>query len=68
MKDSVIIDFLKKYWIHYVMGVVFLVITNYIQSMAPRILGIIIDLLSVKNIDTDRIYMEISCNRKLKKS
>jgi len=56
MKDSVIIDFLKKHWIHYVMGIVFLVITNYIQSMAPRILGIIIDLLSVKNIDTDRVF------------
>lgn len=57
MKVNVIIDFLRQYWMHYVLGVVFLVLTTYVQSLAPRLLGLIIDLLSIEGIDKRKIFL-----------
>ncbi len=59
MKGNVINDFLKKYWIHYIAGVVFLVLTTYVQTLTPKLLGIIIDLLRVENIDKEKILTNL---------
>jgi ATP-binding cassette subfamily B protein len=56
MKENAIIDFFKKYWIHYVIGVIFLVVTSYVQAFGPKLLGIIIDLLRLENIDKEKIF------------
>jgi len=55
MKGNIIVDFLKKYWKQYVTGVIFLILTTYVQSLAPRLLGMIIDLLRMENIDKEKI-------------
>ncbi|WP_352169178.1 ABC transporter transmembrane domain-containing protein [Proteiniborus sp. MB09-C3] len=55
MKGKVINDFFKKYWMHYVAGVVFLVLTTYMQTIAPKLLGIIIDILSMEDINKEKI-------------
>lgn len=55
MRKKVIIDFFKRYWFHYIVGIVFLVLTTYIQSLGPKLLGIIIDLLRIDDIDKGRI-------------
>lgn len=56
MRSKVITEFLKKYWIHYIVGVVFLVLTTYVQSLGPKLLGIIIDLLRMENIEREKIF------------
>lgn len=56
-KVRVINDFLKKYWMHYVVGVVFLVLTTYVQNQAPRLLGMIIDTLRMEDIDKQKILI-----------
>lgn len=52
MKGNVITTFLKKHWIHYVIGTVFLVLSSYIQSLNPKLLGNIIDALKEQDINT----------------
>ncbi|MDR7856527.1 ABC transporter ATP-binding protein [Tissierella sp.] len=56
MKGNAIINFFKKHWIHYTIGVVFLMLSTYIQTFGPKLLGIIIDLLRLENIDRGQIF------------
>lgn len=52
MKNKVISDFLKKYWTKYLGGIAFLILSAYIQTLAPAILGKIIDLLDKSTINS----------------
>ncbi len=54
---KVINDFLRKYWVHYVIGIVFLVLTTYVQNLAPKLLGMIIDELRLENIQKQQILL-----------
>lgn len=56
-KVRVISDFLKKHWVHYIVGVVFLVLTTFVQNLAPRLLGMIIDALRIENVDKEKILI-----------
>lgn len=53
MKNRVIIDFIKKHWIGYVVGIAFMVLSSFIQTLIPSILGQIIDFLKSPSIDRD---------------
>ena len=55
MKDKVILGFLKKNWTGYLLGVIFLVAYSYVQSLSPKLLGMIIDHLSQRPISMERI-------------
>ncbi len=59
MKNKIVVEFLKKYWFNYLVGVVFLILSAYIQTLAPKYLGSIIDLLDKAVIDTDRVLFFI---------
>lgn len=50
MKNNIIGEFLKKYWHHYIIGIIFLILSSYIQTLSPKILGNIIDILDSNNI------------------
>jgi len=52
-------DFLKKYWIQYVLGIIFMVVSSYIQTLAPRVLGSIIDFLEEEVIDSRKVVIYI---------
>ena len=49
-------DFFKKYGWMYLPGVVFLVLSAWLQMFAPRLLGEIVDMLQVSPMDTTMIY------------
>lgn len=53
--NTIIKDFLKIYWFRYLIGVVFLFLSAFVQAYNPRLLGMIIDLLKVGGIDKGRI-------------
>lgn len=53
---NVILDFLKDYWFYYVLGIIFLIINTYVRSLSPKLLGIIVDLLSATSMDKQAIF------------
>jgi ATP-binding cassette subfamily B multidrug efflux pump len=59
VKDTIVIEFLKMYWYNYILGIVFLLLSSYIQTLVPKYLGIIIDLLEEAEIDKNRILYYI---------
>lgn len=56
---GIIIDFLKEYWFRYVLGCIFMVLSAYIQSYNPKLLGIIIDLLDKPIINRQLIIYNL---------
>jgi ATP-binding cassette subfamily B protein len=50
-KNRIIIDFLRLYWFRYVLGILFIILSAYVQAYNPKLLGIIIDLLDSPAID-----------------
>ncbi len=60
MRNRIVVDFLKQYWHRYVLGIVFLVLSSYIQALSPKVLGIIIDILELEPIDSQRVMLYIS--------
>ena len=58
-KNRIIIDFLKQYWFRYILGIVFLFLSAYVQVYNPKLLGIIIDLLDSSNIDKQSILYNL---------
>lgn len=59
MKNKTIRDFLKKYWLHYSTGIIVLIISGYIQTLSPKTLGKIIDILDSNNINRQQIIINI---------
>jgi len=57
MKDRIILEFFKKYWKTYLVGIVFLLLNSYIQALGPRILGETIDLLEAEIIDRHKVLL-----------
>lgn len=53
MKNRVIVDFIKKHWVGYILGISFMVLSSFILTLVPTILGKIIDFLENPSIDRD---------------
>jgi len=59
MGKTIIIDFIKKHKISYIIGVCFMMLTAYIQSFFPRVLGNTIDILSTNNFSFKLVETKI---------
>lgn len=59
MKNRIIGDFIKKYWLHYATGIIVLILSAFIQTLSPKILGNIIDILDSNNIIKQKIIINI---------
>jgi ATP-binding cassette subfamily B multidrug efflux pump len=59
MKNKIIAEFFKKYWTNYLWGAIFLLLCVYIETLAPKYLGTIIDLLEVPVIDRQQVVKYI---------
>ncbi|MFL0198393.1 hypothetical protein ACJDU8_22915 [Clostridium sp. WILCCON 0269] len=53
MTNNIIWDFIKKYKISYITGVFFMILSSYIQSLFPKVLGKIIDILKINSFSHD---------------
>ena len=51
MGKKLLIDFVKKHKLSYIIGVFFMLLTSYIQSLFPKVLGNIIDILKTDNFN-----------------
>ncbi|HEY8889923.1 MAG TPA: ABC transporter ATP-binding protein [Clostridium sp.] len=59
MGKTIILDFIKKHKISYIIGIIFMMITSYIQALFPRVLGDAIDILSTNNFTYNLIKIKI---------
>ncbi|MCB2312172.1 ABC transporter ATP-binding protein/permease [Clostridium tagluense] len=59
MGKSIIVDFIKKHKISYIIGILFMFLTSYIQSFFPRVLGDTIDILGRSNFNLSLVKMKI---------
>lgn len=59
MGNKIILTFLKKHKISYTLGIMFMLLTSYIQSLFPKVLGKTIDTLKTDNFDPKLIKVYI---------
>lgn len=59
IKSKYIRNFLKKYWLSYVFGIVFLITIDFLQTRIPVIIGVVIDGLDQSSINSQTILNEI---------
>lgn len=52
MGKRIIFDFLNKHKFSYAVGILFMLLTSYIQSLLPKVLGKTVDTLKLDNFDT----------------
>ena len=59
MGKNIIIGFIKKHKTSYIIGIIFMMSTSYIQSFFPRVLGNIIDILKTNDFNFDLVKIKI---------
>ncbi|WP_297421179.1 ABC transporter ATP-binding protein [Clostridium sp.] len=59
MGKKVLINFIKDHKGSYIIGIIFVLLTSYIQTLFPEVLGNIIDILKVNNFNSSPIYTDI---------
>jgi ATP-binding cassette subfamily B protein len=59
MGKKILINFVKKHKISYIVGVIFMLLTSYIQTLFPKVLGNTIDILKVNNFAPRSVYVNI---------
>lgn len=59
MKNNIIMNFIKGHKISYTIGIIFMLLTSYIQSLFPKILGNTIDILKIQNFDPSKVKINI---------
>ncbi len=59
MAKNIIIVFFKKHKASYIIGIIFMLLASYIQSLFPRVLGNTIDILSLDNFSFELVKIQI---------
>lgn len=59
MGKNIIIEFFKKHKTSYIIGIIFMMLTSYIQSFFPRVLGNTIDILGTNNFSFGLVKTKI---------
>lgn len=59
MGQRILINFIKQHKISYFIGIIFVLITSYIQTLFPKVLGNTIDILKESNFKPSFVYVNI---------
>lgn len=59
MNKDYLLDFIKKHKISYAIGIIFMILTSYIQTLFPKVLGTTIDILKVHNFDFSKVKLNV---------
>lgn len=59
MNSKILKDFVKSHKISYIIGVFFMLLSSYIQTLLPKVLGRTIDILKVKNFNQSLVKVNI---------
>lgn len=60
MGKKILINFIKEHKVSYSIGVTFMLLTSYIQTLFPKVLGDTIDILKVNNFSNKDVYINIA--------
>lgn len=60
MGKKILINFIKEHKVSYTIGVTFMLLTSYIQTLFPKVLGDTIDILKVNNFSNKDVYINIA--------
>ncbi len=58
LKSSYIRNFLKKYWLSYVLGIFFLVVIDFVQTRIPIYIGGVIDSLKTGSLTEEKLISD----------
>lgn len=59
MANNIILKFVKKYKFSYAMGIIFMISSSCIQSLFPKVLGNIVDILKINNFNKNLVATNI---------
>jgi ABC-type multidrug transport system, ATPase and permease components len=59
MGKKILTNFIKEHIVSYSIGVLFMLLTSYIQTLFPKVLGNTIDILKVNNFNPKAVYMNL---------
>lgn len=59
MKKNIIFNFVKEHKLSYIIGLVFMLLTSYIQALFPMVLGKTIDILKLHNFSPSKVKLNI---------
>lgn len=59
MGKKILINFFKEHRLSYFLGMIFMLLTSYIQTLFPKVLGDTVDILKVSNFKIDSVYRNI---------
>ncbi len=59
MGQRVLINFIKEHKISYFIGIIFVLVTSYIQTLFPKVLGNTIDILKENDFKPSFVYVNI---------
>lgn len=59
MGKNILVNFIWKHKVSYFVGIIFMLLTSYIQTLFPKVLGNTIDILKNNNFNVGDIYKNI---------
>jgi ATP-binding cassette subfamily B protein len=59
MGKKILINFIKEHKVSYAIGIAFMLLTSYIQTLFPKVLGQTIDILKVSGFEAKDVYIKI---------
>lgn len=59
MDKNILIDFIKEHKFSYIAGLIFMLLSSYVQTLFPKVLGSTVDILKIKGFDSSRVYINI---------
>jgi len=59
MGKKILINFIKQHKVSYIVGLVFMLLTSYIQTLFPKVLGNTIDILKMNNFNPKSVHVNI---------
>ncbi|WMJ89004.1 ABC transporter ATP-binding protein [Anaerocolumna sp. MB42-C2] len=59
MESNILTDFIKEHKLSYIIGLVFMFLSSYVQTLFPKILGNTVDILKTKGFQENRVYANI---------
>lgn len=59
MEKNILIKFFKQHKFSYIIGILFMLFSSYIQTLFPKVLGNTVDILKNRNFQPNAVYVNI---------
>lgn len=59
MEKNILIGFIREHKFSYIIGLIFMFLSSYVQTLFPKVLGNTVDILKVKGFKPESVYVNI---------